>query len=94
MCENNDHLFNRGWWINLRYMKNLLNRDRCDVSKPVEFEQLWSKAESALGKISILINNAGFYSDDVKKCLDVMLYGVSLGVNLALDKMNINNVHI
>ena len=64
---------------------------RCDVTKSSDWDALWSHTESSLGRVTLLVNNAGLAlsdrPDSWKPCLDVMLYGVSLGSFKALEKM-------
>ena len=69
---------------------------RCDVTKEEDWQNLWKQAESKLGYISILVNNAGIIPSPSykgptlwKKCLDIMSYGVSIGIFLAIEKMSI-----
>jgi NADP-dependent 3-hydroxy acid dehydrogenase YdfG len=66
------------------------------VTKEEEWAQLWSETVSQLGYVSVLINNAGLAPKPGgatwKTCVDVMVYGVGMGTNLAVEKMSKKNV--
>ena len=61
---------------------------RCDVTKENDWEDLWNHAESELGKVGILVNNAGVNpTHGWRKCTDIMLTGVGIGTFLAIRRM-------
>ena len=49
---------------------------------------MWNHAESELGKVGILVNNAGVNpTHGWRKCTDIMLTGVGIGTFLAIRRM-------
>ena len=49
---------------------------------------MWNHAESKLGKVGILVNNAGVNpTHGWRKCTDIMLTGVGIGTFLAIRRM-------
>jgi NAD(P)-dependent dehydrogenase (short-subunit alcohol dehydrogenase family) len=69
---------------------------RCDVTVMDDWHRTWDKAVADLGgKVAVLVNNAGVNpSHGVRRCLDIMLSGVSDGTFLALDKMSKSKVRL
>ena len=63
---------------------------RCDVTKQEEFLNLFDEAEKAFGVkcIDILVNNAGINNNlGWRKCFDVNIYGVMIGMEIAMERM-------
>ena len=63
---------------------------RCDVIKQEEFVNLFDEAEKAFGVkcIDILVNNAGINNNlGWRKCFDVNIYGVMIGMEIAMERM-------
>lgn len=62
----------------------------CDVTRESSVEELWSKAESLLGPVHCLVNNAGVMGEREgwKLTLDINLKGVIHGTNIAMSKLS------
>ena len=60
-----------------------------------DWEELWTFAESKIGYISLLVNNAGIGNlNPWQKCVDVMLYGAGHGITEAMKSMSKSEVNI
>ena len=63
---------------------------RCDVALADDWQSLWTHAEQTFdSQVTLLVNNAGLFSNSWQKSLDIMLYGVCHGTWLAIDKMSV-----
>jgi len=74
-----------------------------DVTDRASFTSFVDAAERELGPIDVLVNNAGIMpvtplaeesDDSIKRQLDVNLYGVIVGTQLAIDRMRSRGGHI
>ena len=78
-------------------LNNYICRTRCDVTKQIDWENLWKHTEQEFGgKVELLVNNAGLNPELLswRTSLDVMLYGVMLGTFMARDKMAATKVRM
>ena len=63
----------------------------CDVTKKEEFISLFDEAEKYFNsQVELLVNNAGINPTKLgwRKCMDVNIYGVMIGTEIALDRMS------
>uniref|UniRef100_D3PJV4 15-hydroxyprostaglandin dehydrogenase [NAD(+)] n=1 Tax=Lepeophtheirus salmonis TaxID=72036 RepID=D3PJV4_LEPSM len=60
---------------------------QCDVRSKDDFERLWKETQRIFGKnVNVLVNNAGVNGNHAS-CLDINLYGVMNGVEIAHKEM-------
>ena len=63
----------------------------CDVTKQDEFTNLFDEAEKYFDtQVELLVNNAGINPAKLgwRKCMDVNIYGVMIGTEIALERMS------
>lgn len=75
--------------LGAKYGKDKVSFNLCDVTKQDEFEATWDKCEETLGKVDLLINNAGIGDEqNWKRTLEVNLGGCIAGTVLAYNRMS------
>ena len=73
-----------------KFRKDQVYFIQCDVTKQNQFLNLYEQTEKHFKKdVELLVNNAGISPElGWRKCMDVNIYGVMIGMEIALEKMS------